>query len=182
MNKALLIATTWCLSFWMARAYQQPEKEEKGPPAVHDMRLCPANQVHSHLTERGEAGMGFSQSATTHHFILQATGGIIQVEATNPEDTGDRDSIRHHLVHIAQAFGNGDFDIPMFVHDAVPAGVPDLKRLNANITYSFEQTPAGGQVVIRASDPQALSAIHKFLRYQIEEHQTGDPLILTPKN
>lgn len=75
------------------------------------MRLCPANQVHAHLPERGEAGMGFSQSATAHHFIIQATGGIIQVEATNPEDYANRDSVRHHLVHIAQAFGNGDFDI-----------------------------------------------------------------------
>jgi hypothetical protein len=70
----------------------------------------------------------------------------------------------------------------MFVHDAVPAGVPELKQLRANITYSVEQTPAGGQVVIRTSDPQSLSAIHKSLRYQIEEHQTGDPLTLTPKN
>jgi hypothetical protein len=182
MNKTLLIVTAWCLSFWITPAYQQAEKEEKRPPAAHDMRLCPANQAHAHMTERGETGMGFSQSATAHHFIIQATGGIIQVEATHPEDSANRESIRHHLVHIAQAFGNGDFNISMFVHDAVPAGVPELKRLRANITYSFEQTPAGGQVVIRTSDPQSLSAVHKFLRYQIQEHQTGDPLTLTPRN
>jgi hypothetical protein len=182
MNTTLLIATAWCLFLWVVPARQLAEKEEKQPPAVHDMRMCPANQSHAHMTERGAAGMGFSQSATAHHFIIQATGGMIQVEAANLEDTANRDSIRHHLGHIAQAFRNGDFDIPMFVHDAVPAGVPELKRLKANITYSFEETPAGGQVVIRTSDPQALSAIHKFLRYQIEEHQTGDPLTLTPKN
>jgi hypothetical protein len=87
--------------------------------------------------------MGFSQSATTHHFLLNSTGRVIQVQANDPADAASRDSVRMHLAHIAQAFQNGDFDIPMFVHDTDPPGVPEMKKLRASIHYSFEETPNG---------------------------------------
>src|SRR5580698_5275640 len=32
------------------------------------------------------------------------------------------------MQHIAEAFQSGDFDIPMFVHDTVPPGVPEMKK------------------------------------------------------
>jgi len=133
------------------------------------------DQHHQHMNERGEQGMGFSQSTTTHHFLIQSTGGVIQVGVKDSKDLAGRDHIRMHLAHIAKAFANGDFDIPMFVHDTVPPGVPKMKRLRQDISYSFEETPSGGQVLIRTCKPEALAAIHKFLRYQIEEHQTHDP-------
>jgi hypothetical protein len=62
----------------------------------------------------------------------------------------------------------------MFVHNTVPPGVPEMKRLRENIHYSFEETARGGRVVISSSDKEALDAIHRFLRFQIEEHRTGD--------
>ena len=37
-------------------------------------------------------------------------------------------------------------------------------------------TSSGGRVVIRTADRQAKAAIQEFLRYQIREHATGDPL------
>ena len=81
-----------------------------------------------------------------------------------------------HLTHIAKAFSNGDFNIPGFVHDTIPPGVPELRRLKSKVRYSFEQSTNGGRVLISTSDPEALAAIHKFLRFQITEHKTGDPL------
>jgi hypothetical protein len=127
------------------------------------------------MNERGETGMGFSQSATTHHFLIKSDGGVIQVETNDLADKSSRDHIRMHLRHIAQAFKDGDFDIPMFVHDTVPPGVPEMKRLRRKISYTFEETPAGGRVVITSADKRALGAIHKFLVFQIQEHKTGDP-------
>ena len=50
---------------------------------------------------------------------LKPDGGVIQVEVNDPTDTRDRDNIREHLKHIGLAFSEGDFDIPMFVHDTV---------------------------------------------------------------
>ena len=132
--------------------------------------------AHTQMNERGEKGMGFSQTATTHHFFLNSNGGVIQVEVKNSADAANRNEIRMHLGHIAKAFQSGDFDIPMFVHDTVPPGVPEMKRLRKNIQYSFEETPGGGRVVISSANKEALEAIHQFLRFQIEEHKTGDPL------
>jgi hypothetical protein len=80
------------------------------------------------------------------------------------------------LRHIAHAFQNGDFDIPMFVHDTVPPGVPEMKRLQKQIRYAFEETPTGGRVAISSTDKEARNAIHRFLRFQIDEHKTGDPV------
>ncbi len=168
----LIRAAVLCITAATPVFAQQMPSEEKKP--VHDMRLCPAQNVHAHMNERGEAGMGFSQTATGHHFLIQPGGGVIEVDAKSADDAGDRDNIRHHLAHIARAFANADFDIPMFVHDSVPPGVPEMKELRQKINYTFRETPQGGQVVIQTSDPRALAAIHKFLRYQIEEHQTGD--------
>ena len=136
---------------------------------------CPMHDAHAHNNERAEKGMGFSQAATTHHFFLKPSGGVIQVEANDLKDSAARDTVRSHLIHIALSFSNGDFDIPMFVHDAVPPGVPAMKRLREKIAYSFEETANGGRVVIMASDPECLAAIHKFLRFQIAEHHTMDP-------
>lgn len=133
------------------------------------------HDAHSQVNERGEKGMGFSQTATTHHFLLKQDGGVIQVEANDKKDETNRDNIRMHLGHIARAFQSGDFDIPMFVHDTVPPGVPEMKRLQKQIRYTFEEIPAGGRVVISTTSDEALVAIHSFLRFQIEEHKTGDP-------
>ena len=132
--------------------------------------------THTQMNERGEKGMDFSQTATTHHFLLNSNGGVIQVEAKDSADSTNRNQIRMHLGHIAKAFQSGDFDIPMFVHDTVPPGVPEMKRLRKDIQYSFAETPNGGRVVISAANKEALEAIHRFLRFQIEEHKTGDPM------
>jgi hypothetical protein len=150
-------------------AAQQPAKADQ------DNSQDSGPDAHSKMNERGEKGMGFSQTATTHHFFLKADGGVIQVEANDPKDTATRDAIRMHLTHIAHAFASGDFDIPMLVHDTVPPGVPDMKRLSKRIAYSFEQTPNGGRVMIATSDSEARAAIHKYLRFQIDEHKTHDP-------
>lgn len=141
------------------------------PPAEP---ACPMHQAHAKLMEQGEQGMGFSQTATTHHFYLKPAGGVIQVEANSPEDTSNRDDVRMHLVHIAKSFSQGDFDIPMFVHGAVPPGVVVRKRKQDKIQYKFEETPNGGKLVITSSDKEAMEAIRGFLRFQIEQHKTGD--------
>jgi hypothetical protein len=78
-------------------------------------------------------------------------------------DTTSRDEFRMHLGHIARAFKNGDFDIPM-------------KRIQKEIQYTFEETASGGRVIISSTDKEAVSAIHSFLRFQIDEHKTGDPM------
>jgi hypothetical protein len=128
--------------------------------------------------DRGAHVMGFDQSKTTHHFILTKTGGIIQVQANAPSDAASRDHIRMHLEHISKAFAQGDFTDPHEVHAETPPGVPTMKARKAKITYQFESTPTGAKVIITTADPKASEAVHDYLRYQIREHKTGDPLDL----
>ena len=125
--------------------------------------------------QRADEGMGFSQTKTTHHFKLTKDGGSIEVDANDAADHESRDEIRLHLRHVAQAFAKGDFAIPMFVHDQIPDGVPVMKAKKDRIDYHFEETQAGGRVLISSTDAEALSAIHEFLAFQIREHKTGDP-------
>ena len=138
----------------------------------------PHHSDHEAMTSRGEQGMGFSQTTTTHHFLLKADGGIIAVTANEKKDAVTREQIREHLAHIADAFAQGDFDIPMFVHDQTPPGVPTMKRLSKKIRYQFHETDKGGQVEISSTDNEAIQAIHDFLLFQIREHKTGDPTSL----
>jgi hypothetical protein len=128
------------------------------------------------MVKRGEAGMGFSQEKTTHHFLLLKDGGAIQVSANDPKDDATRDHIRMHLSHVAEMFSAGDFDVPMFIHDTTPPGVPTMKKLHNEIHYRYRETDTGGKIVIDTANPKALKAVHEFLRFQIAEHKTGDSM------
>jgi hypothetical protein len=148
---------------------ETPGGESSGHAGTHDAHLAAVNA-------RGEKAMGFSQTETTHHFILNADGGVIQVEANDPNDARSREQIRQHLAHIARAFAAGDFDTPMLVHGRVPPGVPVMSRLKSEISYVYEETERGARVRIKTRNAEALAAVQDFLRFQITDHQTGDPL------
>jgi hypothetical protein len=135
---------------------------------------APAQAQHSQ--DHAQQAMGFDQERTTHHFRIDADGGTIEVTAKDAADTTSIDQVRMHLRHIASAFANGDFNIPMLVHDQMPPGAEEMKARRDAITFTFESLSNGGKVVIRTTDAQALAALHAFLRFQIREHHTGDPL------
>jgi hypothetical protein len=128
----------------------------------------------SDVDRRGAHVMGFDQSRTTHHFLLYEDGGSIDVSVNDPSDKANLDAIRAHLPHIATMFGAGNFDAPMLVHDTDVPGTSDMAKMKERLTYRFVQTPKGGRVDITTTDPDALAAVHKFLRFQISDHRTGD--------
>lgn len=128
------------------------------------------------VNARGDQGMGFSHEKTTHHFHLLPDGGAIEIQSNEPTDAASQEAIRQHLAMIAVKFSQGDFAIPMFIHARVPSGVETMKRLNSKITYEAENTGRGAQLRITTHDAEALTAIHSFLRFQIQDHQTGDSL------
>jgi len=128
------------------------------------------------VVRRGDQAMGFSHDKTTHHFRLLKDGGAIEVSSNDPKDTDSRDQIRAHLKHIAASFAAGDFEMPMFIHDQVPPGVPVMKRLKSQIKYEVESITGGGRVRINSANLEAVKAVQDFLRFQITDHQTGDSL------
>jgi hypothetical protein len=150
--------------------------------SAQDVQSCPMHKEHmkeasqhqADVEKHGDEAMGFPHDKTTHHFRLYSDGGAIEVTVNNAKDSQIMDAIRSHLTHIVTMFSNGEFSIPMFVHDQVPPGVPVMKEKRAEISYTFEELPAGRTVRIKTTNPDALKAIHDFLRFQIEDHHTGD--------
>ena len=126
------------------------------------------------MNQRGDHVMGFDHTKTTHHFLLQESGGSIEVTANSSDDVESRDQIRMHLQHIARMFAEGNFNAPILIHDQTPPGVPVMQELKGDIKYNYEVIERGAAVRISTKNATALKAIHDFLRFQIKEHQTGD--------
>ena len=120
--------------------------------------------------------MGFSHEATTHHFRLTPSGGAIEVTANDPNDGKSREQIRMHLTHIRKMFSAGDFNVPMFIHDTNPPGAATMSKLRDQIQYQLKETSQGATIRIFSKNRDAVEAIHQFLRFQIADHKTGDPV------
>lgn len=131
---------------------------------------------HGEVDSRGDSVMGFDHEKTTHHFRLSRTGGAIEASANRADDLESRDAIRMHFSHIARMFSKGNFNAPMLIHDRVPPGVDFLKGRPSAVRWRFRETERGAVLEARTKDPRALAAVHDFLRFQIEDHRTGDPM------
>jgi hypothetical protein len=138
-----------------------------------------ASAHHDAVNKRGDMAMGFDHSKTAHHFILRPYGGDIDVSANDAADHSSRDRIRHHLSMIQKMFSAGDFSDPMFIHGRVPPGVPAMKA--GHVTYAYSTTPNGARIKISSRDEKTIAAIHDFLKFQIADHETGDPLTVQSK-
>jgi hypothetical protein len=153
----------------------QKQSDPKTPCPMHESHMG-MDAHHATVERHGDEAMGFPHDKTMHHFRLAENGGAIEVTANDPKDSPNIEAIRMHLEHIARSFSEGDFSIPMFVHDSIPPGVTTMKLMKEKIHFAYEQIDAGGRVSIATEDPIARAAIHDFLRFQITDHGTGDPL------
>ena len=149
--------------------------------SAQDANSCPMHKEHAtsdqhqaDVKKHGDEAMGFPHDKTTHHFRLYSDGGAIEVTANDSKDTENAQAIRSHLTHVVSMFSNGDFAVPMFIHDQAPPGVTVMKEKHTEISYSFEELPTGGRVRIKTTNREALKAVHAFLHFQIEDHHTGD--------
>jgi hypothetical protein len=129
---------------------------------------------HAMVNQHGDQVMGFSHEKTTHHFELSYDGGAIDVRANDVRDTESRDQIRSHFQHIARMFEDGNFNAPMLVHSTDVPGTATMSKLKDQLHWTLTQTPRGARLAVTADNKTALDAVHEFLRFQIEDHQTGD--------
>jgi hypothetical protein len=171
----LFVVGVWALGA-CAVVFAGEERPDPSACPLHEAHMKARAHAHG-VDTRGDEAMGFSHEATTHHFLLRKDGGAIEVTANDPGDEASVNQIRTHLRHITQAFAAGDFTLPGFIHDQVPPGVETMKAQREEIRYTFEERPQGGAVRIRTEDPASRRAIHEFLRFQIADHRTGDPVV-----
>ena len=176
MTRVLFAFLCGVLFFAASAAAQNSKPGDATQDCPMHAKHAPTDSHHATVLQHGDQAMGFPHDKTTHHFRLAADGGTIEVMANDAGDKISIDEIRSHLTQIAVAFANGNFSTPMFVHDGVPPGVTTMQLLKSAIRYEYQGTASGGRVRITSSDKVAIAAIHDFLRFQITEHQTGDPL------
>ena len=132
------------------------------------------NGHHDAVDQRGDHVMGFSHEKTKHTFRLYEDGGAVEVRANDAADAESVAAIRTHLQEIAKDFSSGDFGKPKEIHARVPDGVPAMKELGSRILYLYEELEGGARVRIRTRDGKGVEAVHRFLRFQIDDHHTGD--------
>jgi hypothetical protein len=175
MHIPRLTVATFGLLLFAGSIVRAQEHPPMPPGMTHEQHLAQM-QKDAELKKRGAAAMGFDQEATTHHFLLTADGGVIDVGVNQSSDATNRDAVRAHLKEIAGEFARGDFAKPFATHGEVPPGVRTMQQRLKAIAFRYEDTERGGRVVIRTEDGKARTAVQDFLRYQIREHATGDPL------
>jgi hypothetical protein len=161
----------------MARAQQTPNKDSAESCPMHKEHMSSLAH-HKDVEKHGDQAMGFPHDKTSHHFRILPGGGAIEITANDASDKANTAAIRGHLSQISDLFLKGDFAAPMFIHDGIPPGVTTMKLLKEKIRYRYEEVSSGARVSIESDDPLAVAAIHDFLRFQISEHQTGDPVTI----
>jgi hypothetical protein len=154
-----------------------PAAVAAGPAADHaSCPMAPSDAHRAQVDHRHDEATGVGHEGVVHHFTLAKDGGAIHLEVTDPSRTEARDRIRTHLQMIARSFAAGDFALPMLIHDQVPPGVEVMKKRKDLIHYSYTPSDNGGVVTMSTQDPGALEAVHEFLRFQIRDHGTNDPV------
>lgn len=149
---------------------------EEPPPCPLHTGHAATNAAADELDRRGDQVMGFDHTRTAHHFRIEPDGGVIEVEANDPSDDESRQAIRSHLHEIAGMFARGEFSSPFAIHQRVLPGVPVMIEKKDAIRYLYEESEKGARIRISSSDGSAVSAVHDFLRAQVGDHRTGDPV------
>lgn len=165
------------LAFFAASCSAQSEQkneEEKEQAKTQNTEMKDHENHFEMVNEQGDKTMGFSHKKTKHTFRLLEDGGAIEVRVNNPSDEESLMKVRKHLQEISKEFPEGKFDAPFMTHGKMPPGVPVMQRLSKEIKYNFEEIENGARVRLSTKNTEAMKAIHDFMRFQIEDHRTGD--------
>ena len=123
------------------------------------------------VQERGRQAMGVNQYTSSHVFESLPDGGRITLVRDAADRAGEA-RIRAHMLEIAAAFRQGNFDLPGFVHDREVPGSAVMRARRSAIRYTPDSVPGGGELRIRSTDGAAVAAIHEFLAFQRQDHRT----------
>lgn len=131
-----------------------------------------SDSAYAGMQERGKVAMGVDQYTSQHRFDDLPDGGRIELQRDST-DTAGVQMVRQHLKSIAQAFAQGNFSVPGFVHSTQVPGTETMRVKRGVIKYRFDSLPGGGEVRITSHDSAAVVGVHQFLAYQRQEHHAG---------
>ena len=159
------LGLTFAIAFFAAISFAQ-------------MPDCPmhadGSMEHGKDVDKRHDTLGVTHDSTHHAFRLFDDGAAIELRANSESDNPTVQAIRKHMHAIADQFKANDFSTPMFVHDKEPDGVATIKQLHSAIDFRYEELPAGARVRMHSANSDAVDALHRFMKFQIVEHRTGD--------
>lgn len=126
---------------------------------------------HDEVDRKGDAVMGFSHQKTIHRFTDTKSGGIIEATTKFKGDAEQLATIQRHFQHIAKAFPKGDFSMPLSIHGRLPDGAAEMQAAATTIQYRYEALSNGARLHLDAKEAANIAAIHRFLKFQREEHR-----------
>ena len=140
------------------------ESSHAASPATNDSAFAA-------LQARGLIAMGVDQYTSKHQFDSLPNGGRIELQRMKDDSAGTA-TIRAHLMAIADAFRDGDFSTPAFVHFREVPGVAVMAEKRSAISIVYREFPRGAELKITSRDPEAVRAIHRFMAFQRGDHRT----------
>ena len=143
------------------------------PPLAGSAARDSADSAFGLLQSRGHMAMGVDQYTSSHRFEPLPDGGRITLQRDGTDSAGTA-QIRSHMRMIGQAFQQGDFALPGFVHDREVPGTAVMAERRSHISYTTDSLPRGAQLRIHSDDPAAINAIHQFLAFQRQDHRVGE--------
>lgn len=126
----------------------------------------PQERVH----DRSHTVMPFEMSQTLHIFNMTESGGVQRVIARDPDQSDQIAMIRRHLKHEAERFQQGDFGDPAKLHGQDMPGLKELEAGASDIQVSYNEVPAGAEIIFQTDDLHLLTAIHRWFGAQLSEH------------
>ncbi len=121
----------------------------------------------------------YDRDRVVHHFYLYPDGGMMTLTVTDPSDAETRKAVRAYVQRVSQLMVVGNLTR---LREQFGDGVPGLNRIaeargrKATITVHSSTPDEGSQIIFSTSDAAALEGLHDFLRFQITDLKTGDPL------
>jgi hypothetical protein len=152
-----LLVFLFCSSFGMLG--QEPPK-----PYVDPALLTRATRV-----------SGVDSERVNRHFYVLKNGGAVEITAKDANDDATIKAIQTYLKKESDLWMKGNFDNIAAVYGRAPEATTQLKKLRDNVTYAVVPEENGAVVRMLTINPMAKSAIHDYLRFQIDQLKTGDP-------
>ena len=130
------------------------------------------------LDARFSKALGTDADKIVQHYYLMKNGGVIEFTVKDPTDNASIAVIQKYLEAQRDLFEKGKTDADADVHGKVPDGLPRLKKLRNEITFFAVKSEHGAVLRMFTVNEQAREAIQEFMKFEINEHKTGDPLVV----
>jgi hypothetical protein len=135
----------------------------------------PKPYVDPALLSRAAKVSGFDSDRVTRHFYVLKNGGAVEITAKDPNDEATTKAIQAHLKKESEQLAKGNFEIVSGIYGRTPESAPQLKKLRDEITYAMVPQENGGVLRMLTVNPTAKTAVHDYLRFQIDQWKSGDP-------